>query len=231
MEEPHHIGPFNSSDEFFMKELTKSWSPNYSEVTGSSSHAHLNQLGMWKILNIIFSSPPFTRSVEHDAEGDAALKESFVLRHDDLDLFNILCAEDGTVTGILDWDGVMAVPRCIGATSMPPFLSRDWLPDYTLWDMPQLLCRLEHYRNMYAKAMAEHTNDHRYTRKSPIYQAAFAFLYEDANPQDMVSKLLAEIPEFKRVKPSELLWRVGAGYPAAEKVLEAKIRELLEPDV
>jgi hypothetical protein len=33
------------------------------------------------------------------------------------------------------------------------------------------------------------------------------------------------------VKPEELFWRLGAGYPAAEELLEEKIAELLMPDV
>lgn len=52
----------------------------------------------------------------------------FVLTHPDLDAQNILVAEDGTVTGLIDWDGVAAVPREVGCGQYPLWLMRDWVP-------------------------------------------------------------------------------------------------------
>lgn len=52
----------------------------------------------------------------------------FVLTHPDLDVQNILVADDGTITGLIDWDGVAAVPREIGCTQYPLWLMRDWVP-------------------------------------------------------------------------------------------------------
>jgi hypothetical protein len=227
----HHLGPFKTSEDFFKEHLDEKWDHDYNmHVDDSTSESDLAQIGLWKILNMIFSSPALTHSPKSPVQPGEPHQESFVLRHDDLSLFNILCAEDGTVTSILDWDGIMAVPRCIGATAMPMFLSRDWLPECTMWDLQALPCGLEQYRTVYADAMEEKSGDGRYTRKSPIYQAAYALVHEDADPEDLVSKLLLEVPEFRRVKPEELLWRLGAGYPAAEELLEEKIAELLMPD-
>ncbi|EPE08405.1 serine threonine protein kinase [Ophiostoma piceae UAMH 11346] len=52
----------------------------------------------------------------------------FVLRHPDLNMQNIIVSDDGTVVGIIDWDGVAAVPRCLGSECYPMFLTRDWNP-------------------------------------------------------------------------------------------------------
>ncbi|KAF7552709.1 hypothetical protein G7Z17_g4120 [Cylindrodendrum hubeiense] len=52
----------------------------------------------------------------------------FVLAHPDFDVQNILVSEDGQIEGIIDWDGVVAVPRSIGNERYPGWLTRDWDP-------------------------------------------------------------------------------------------------------
>ena len=54
--------------------------------------------------------------------------DDFVLAHPDLDTQNILVQNDGTLCGIIDWDGVAAVPHERGALRYPLFISRDWDP-------------------------------------------------------------------------------------------------------
>ena len=87
----------------------------------------------------------------------------FVLAHPDLDLQNILVLEDGTLAGILDWDGVAAVPLSVGCLKLPNWLIRDWDLNNYNWDVeahvPKLRSgRLENtpdellaYRAMYAQ--------------------------------------------------------------------------------
>ena len=58
----------------------------------------------------------------------------FVLSHPDLDVQNILVADDGTITGLIDWDGVAAVPREIGCAQYPLWLMRDWVPSRYNYD-------------------------------------------------------------------------------------------------
>ena len=58
----------------------------------------------------------------------------FVLTHPDLDLQNILVAEDGTLRGLVDWDGVASVPREVGCAQYPLWLMRDWVPYYYVYD-------------------------------------------------------------------------------------------------
>ena len=76
----------------------------------------------------------------------------FVLSHPDLDFQNILVAEDGTVTGFIDWDGAAAVPREIGCSLYPQWLMRDWVMvtrNYGDVDLDEI----ENYRAMYAHFM------------------------------------------------------------------------------
>ena len=58
----------------------------------------------------------------------------FVLSHPDLDVQNVLVADDGTITGLIDWDGVAAVPREVGCAQYPLWLMRDWVPSRYNYD-------------------------------------------------------------------------------------------------
>ena len=62
------------------------------------------------------------RCVPENAEDE----DEFELAHPDLDLQNIIVAEDGTVQAIIDWDGVAAVPMSIGSRKYPIWLTQDW---------------------------------------------------------------------------------------------------------
>lgn len=89
----------------------------------------------------------------------------FGLSHLDCDLQNILVKEDGSICGLIDWDGVAAVPHSVGCQSLPKFLIRDWDLFFYNWDFdanrinddderdensPEELAR---YRGVYAQAM------------------------------------------------------------------------------
>lgn len=54
----------------------------------------------------------------------------FVLAHPDFALQNFLVEDDGTLCGIIDWDGVAAVPLSIGCLRFPDWLISDWHPRY-----------------------------------------------------------------------------------------------------
>ena len=64
--------------------------------------------------------------IEWGCEGEAR-GPRFVLTHPDLDIQNILVAEDGTLHGLIDWDGVAAVPREVGCASFPLWLMHDYI--------------------------------------------------------------------------------------------------------
>lgn len=61
----------------------------------------------------------------------------FVLTHPDLDVQNVLVGEDGTLRGLIDWDGVASVPREVGCAQYPLWLMRDWVPYNYLYDIQE----------------------------------------------------------------------------------------------
>ncbi|KAK4992152.1 hypothetical protein LTR50_001330 [Elasticomyces elasticus] len=60
-------------------------------------------------------------------------REAFVLAHPDFDIQNFIVSEEGELRGIIDWDGVAAVPRSLGNESYPGWLTRDWDPAMYGW--------------------------------------------------------------------------------------------------
>ena len=88
--------------------------------------------------------------VVHDQE------QQFVLAHPDFALQNFLVEDDGTLCGIIDWDGVAAVPTSVGCLKYPDWLMGDWNPeyDYCPGDLAQQQNSPEElatYRNIYAQ--------------------------------------------------------------------------------
>lgn len=89
--------------------------------------------------------------------------QRFVLKHPDLDVQNILVSKDGTVSGIIDWDGIQTVPMQLGYAKYPLWIMRDWNPDaYFHWspdeesrlkeDTPAQLAR---YRRWYHEIITD----------------------------------------------------------------------------
>ncbi|KAL3467014.1 hypothetical protein BJX64DRAFT_249438 [Aspergillus heterothallicus] len=53
-------------------------------------------------------------------------ENAFVLAHPDLDMQNIIVNEAGEVQGIIDWDGVAAMPLSCGNERYPLWLTNEW---------------------------------------------------------------------------------------------------------
>ncbi|RDL41621.1 uncharacterized protein BP5553_01600 [Venustampulla echinocandica] len=60
-------------------------------------------------------------------------RKKFVLTHPDFDIQNVIVSEDGGLQGLIDWDGVCAVPRSLGNEKYPSWLTRDWDPAMYGW--------------------------------------------------------------------------------------------------
>ncbi|KAI2622452.1 hypothetical protein GGR54DRAFT_629978 [Hypoxylon sp. NC1633] len=97
--------------------------------------------------------------------------DHFVLAHPDFDIQNFIVSEDGDLRGIIDWDGVAALPRTIGNERYPGWLTRDWDPAMYgyeesmeqglepggVWeDSPNCLAQ---YRNVYRNFIADYQRD------------------------------------------------------------------------
>ena len=161
------------------------------------------------LLNEIFSLPPFSPSSKAETE------ETFVLRHEDLNLQNIFCdPETGEVTGIIDWERTVTAPRCIGFSSLPIFLTKDAFPEYDWFSEPHTPWCLGEYRRIYAEAMLAATDDGVYTAKSDLYQAAHGALYGSSlggSCNNFLEKVLLRVPFLAGTDIGEFLDWVGEG--------------------
>ncbi|CAI6339721.1 unnamed protein product [Periconia digitata] len=161
-------------------------------------------VGKRAIFDIILDSPTFKNACRVPQNSGV---ESYVLRHEDLDLQNILCdPETGEVTCIIDWDGCRMVPRNIGYASLPLFLIKDWFPNHKI-DPLMSMTEIQEYRAFYAKEMAEaigdYNNDARFTLKSAMFQAFNSSLYGTglgmANSNNIIEKIFGESEVLRRV--------------------------------
>lgn len=104
-------GPFTDANSFYLLTLDR-----------AKGHEDTLEEGMKKLLRMLFSWVP----EQHDPK--------FVLTHPDLDIQNILVSEDGSLQGLIDWDGVAPVPRLVGNEKFPSWLTRDWDPAMYAWN-------------------------------------------------------------------------------------------------
>lgn len=231
-EGPYPVGPiyhFNSADEIHEPTICPVYPSTEDFITfGMNSFfdddKRLVVKGAPKIMEIVFAQPPFKPKKE---------SELFTLRHDDLDLHNILVNDDGNIVGIIDWDGVYAAPPCIGTSAVPRFLRKDWMPDSTnvMGRSPIMLYNSEHYRQIYAAALFEANPDNpdiKYTTKSAIYQAAVGVIYDDGDLRSFINKLLRETPNV-RIETEEFLKSVGREWKSGEKMLRREVAKILAP--
>ena len=98
----------------------------------------------------------FTEWTLEQAENADDSSRKFVLAHPDFAFQNFLVEDDGTLCGIIDWDGVAAVPLCVGCLRYPDWLTSDWHPWYDF--SPGIVGQkanspeeLATYRTMYAQ--------------------------------------------------------------------------------
>jgi hypothetical protein len=206
---------------------TRPYSLRMSEALDSNSKTQNYILGARTLLDMVFAQPVFNPS--------PSISETFTLRHCDLDLQNILVDEEGNVTGIIDWDKCLSVPRCVGAATAPFFLQKDWMPAYlnNLETSPHMTFTTHRYRQIYAAALAEYgCADAKYTSKSAMYQAAVMSLYEYdcGDVDDFLEKVLRCIPEF-RGDVKETIRAFGVGWPAGERLLERHLKQIFEPEM
>ncbi|KAF1955309.1 hypothetical protein CC80DRAFT_564798 [Byssothecium circinans] len=187
------IGPFKSSVEYYNSRLDMICDPeDFFNEDDKDDEYYQYALGLRKVVDMIVSALPSPPPNMLNPDTGKPQAETFVLRHNDLDTQSILVDDNGSVAGIIDWDGLMTVPRCFGPTAFPLFLRRDVLPDFSLSQAPFLLFSLPKYREVFAEEMEKHT-DARYTRKSLWFEAVHAMLYEDTEPKQLVQMLMHEI--------------------------------------
>ncbi|KAI4689073.1 hypothetical protein J4E81_007790 [Alternaria sp. BMP 2799] len=222
------FGPFKKNLDYWKLNLEENW-PAIPEYDPDIDQDALNMVsGIRKIIDMLHDHPTIAVSKKDPADADE--NETFVIRHPDLDLQNILVDDDGNVTGIIDWDNCLAVPRCIGYASLPDFLRRDWNEDFSLADSPHMpTWEIQKYADIYADAMAETgCVDAKYTRKSGMYRA-IAGAIDHGDITDVIEKLFAHIPGLRMSNVVELQRLIGGGWVEGEDYIRKAIGELLEP--
>ena len=229
----HQIKAVKSSKEFFLDRLEHIVPYNVTlgqfegETVAQLQLARIDYRGMRRVLEIIYTSPPFVSSYKTTMDE----KETFVLRHNDLDLQNILTDEDGNITGIIDWDQCRTAPRCVGPCSVPRFLNQDWYPAYSVYQSPYLIWSVDSYRTMYSTAMVEaQPADANLSAKSHMYQAAVDALYAGGNAADLVKKVISSIPTMRFVDTDQICSLLGHGTPQLEDYLRREIPKVFAPD-
>ncbi|KAI9809392.1 MAG: hypothetical protein M1826_003927 [Phylliscum demangeonii] len=107
------IGPFDDPRDYFRS----MWSRRRAAAYPLARDVH-------ELMRLLISWMP------GPATGQAGAEAPFVFTHPDFGMQNFLVGRDGGLKAVIDWDGVAAVPRCVGNESYPGWLTRDWEPDY-----------------------------------------------------------------------------------------------------
>lgn len=184
------VGPFANTEMFYTALLNRQEEPQSSE--GSTDFDKGLQILLRMFLGWIL-----------EPREPAYRYPPFVLAHPDLDIENIIVAEDGSLKGIIDWEGVGLVPRSIGNEQYPTWLTLDWNPFVygACEDSPKTLKR---YRAIYAECMESHYSPSRQaarfylTRNSLVCQNLFLAATHPDFVYGVLEKILREIENVVR---------------------------------
>jgi hypothetical protein len=134
------IGPFISPKDFLLHRLHRRGPP--SDPGGKATYKILEVLMGW---------------IAGESVGP-----QFVLTHPDLAIQNVLVKDDGSLAGLIDWEGVCTFSLCLGNESFPSWLTRDWhwSHNYDKYpDRENSAEELARYRSLYVQYIREHSND------------------------------------------------------------------------
>ncbi|KAK4159555.1 kinase-like domain-containing protein [Cladorrhinum sp. PSN259] len=170
-------------------------------------------------------------AVQHLPFGEPS--DGFVLAVPDFDSQNIMVDDEGNLTGIIDWDLVQTVPRCVGYSRYPGWITRDWDPLMYGWpkaitfeNSPEELGRYrEYYRNALGEAL-QRSGDWEFTGKSHIWEAIWIAALNSVNRLEICCKLVEEATGVDKATARGTLYDIGTGeadWPKLEQQLSAFI--------
>ncbi|KAI1768010.1 kinase-like protein [Hypoxylon sp. FL1150] len=144
-------------------------------------------------------------------------RDGFVLRPPDFHRQNIMVDEEGSITGIIDWDLVQTVPRCVGYAAYPAWIQRDWDPVTYWWpgrpeieDSPETLERYREYYNEEMGKALDWKGDWRFTEKSHVTSAVWIALQDKVSSLDICSKFVQVVVDLDDNEDSlDLLYDIG----------------------
>ncbi|KAL8906896.1 MAG: hypothetical protein Q9207_001751 [Kuettlingeria erythrocarpa] len=194
-------GPFIDGEEYFLCSLTKHESI-YRACDIQEEHTLQGQQKLLRLLIRWFFEATSEESYD------------FVLTHPDFDFQNILVGEDGSLKGIVDWDGAAAVPRCIGCEEYPLWLTPDWNPNCWAYDrekgctideqaMVMVPDELDHYRAVYAQKIEDALRKggalpHARTKMSGLARSLYIAANQPDSLADNVDVILDRVIEFSQ---------------------------------
>ncbi|KAK4454080.1 kinase-like domain-containing protein [Podospora aff. communis PSN243] len=203
-------GPYNTAEEYLQEHYAVTEEHN----------------GPWKVAAAIVTKAASRRLPFKDPS------QGFVLSIPDFDSQNIMVDDQGNVTGIIDWDLVQTLPRCVGYSRYPGWITRDWDPIMYGWpksDSENSPEELEQYRKHYDQAMGEalqHSGDWEFTAKSHIWEAIWIAALNHVNRLEICCKLIQEATGVDRSAARSTMLDIGSGeadWPKLEEQLEAFI--------
>ena len=108
------VGPFANSQAYVFRHLWEKEDPRTKW-----------DLGILRMLRVLVTWLPWDAWKEN---------QEFVLTHPNLSHQNVIVSAEGALLGLIDWDGVAAVPRCVGCEAYPSWLTRDCDPTMYNYD-------------------------------------------------------------------------------------------------
>ncbi|MCJ1329190.1 hypothetical protein MMC10_005868 [Thelotrema lepadinum] len=150
-------------------------------------------VGSKRLMEIIIDAIESIEQQEHpstETPGDGSCQ--FVIRHPDFALQNVLVSEDGSLLGLLDWDGIQTVPKTFGFTAYPDWIIRDWEPSfYHYWEEGEgSMSELRELRETYRGFLATHLEEsNKPKRNCHLYQVVEMACKQKNNLVPVTTKL------------------------------------------
>lgn len=126
--------------------------------------------------------------------------------------------EEGNLTGVIDWDNAQTVPRFLGFSSFPGWITRDWDP--IMYHYPANKERenspeeLKRYHQRYSSKMREMLHgkgDSRFVNKSHIFEAVSIAACDDVCRLEIVRKIVARVSRIDDDDALEVIRDMGSG--------------------
>ncbi|KAF5018595.1 hypothetical protein F66182_9424 [Fusarium sp. NRRL 66182] len=159
----------------------------------------------------------------------------FVLCLPDFDSQNVLVDDEGTVTGLIDWDLAQTMPRFVGYARYPGWITRDWDPLMYGWpkmaeseDSPETLERYRAYYNTKLGKALNWQGDWKFTERSHIAEAIWIAMLRHHNRLEICRKFV-QVAVGGDIEALDVLYDIGAGQYGEEdwSILEANLKRLV----
>lgn len=159
----------------------------------------------------------------------------FVLSLPDFDSQNVMVDDQGTITGLIDWDLAQTMPRFVGYARYPGWITRDWDPLMYGWpkmaeseDSPETLRRYRAYYNAELGKALEWSGDWQFTEKSHMAEAIWIAALHRHNRMEICRKFV-QVTAGDDTESLDALYDIGAGCYGEEKwnILKDNLKRLI----